>query len=102
MEIKPAFARTSKKRRSAQSEIADQLQLSSVCNSLVESFDIRLPTNQRAELNELEGEEGEAHLEVEDELVHCFKGKGYRLTNYIPGGVPISFQLPNHNQAFAG
>lgn len=101
VQVKPAHRRTSQKRATAQSELADKLEMGQTCRSLVRAFHIKLPRTLPLDEEGKENEEEEKKDE-EQQPSHTFVGKKFEMFSYTSGDVNAGFRFPEHAEAFAG
>ena len=101
VEVKPAHRRTSQKKRTAQSELATQIEMAQTCRKLVRTFRIQLPKADGS--LPMDDSSDEESVGVEVNHSHTFAGKVFKLEAYAMDSFPVHFRFKgNHSEAFAG
>ena len=113
-EVKPAHRRTSRKKRTAQGELLDVLQVKESLEQLTAAFGIsggggRGPGGMRSVRSSTNVQFGRSFTRTPGSTLsgyvtsdHIFQEKKITLKNYSHKSIPAEFRLPSHEAAFRG
>lgn len=113
-EVKPAHRRTSRKKRSANSELLEVLQVKESLEQLTSAFGISAPANGSSRRGALGT--GRSASSAQSSFIrtpgstlsgyitsdHMLQGKRYTMKSYRSADIPAEFRFPIHESAFRG